>query len=123
VDGARAFGPCLRRLRLWDHGSDGILLQSVLENFVESADVGDLQVAEDFWRKIGHGVGLVVGRQKDVSYAGAFCAKRFLIGRLVSKLMRAVTIAAPADGPSFGTPPEGTWMWMSILRKKSGSMP
>ena len=41
----------------------------------------------------------------------------------VSKLTRAVTIATPADGPSFGIAPDGTWMCKSCLRKKSGSMP
>src|SRR5439155_942500 len=50
-------------------------------------------------------------------------ARRLRIGRPLSKLTSAVTIAAPADGPSFGTAPEGTWMWMSCLRKKSGSIP
>ena len=32
-------------------------------------------------------------------------------------------MATPAEGPSFGIAPDGTWMWMSCLRKKSGSMP
>ncbi len=26
---------------------------------------------------------------------------------------RAVAIVIPAEGPSFGIPPDGTWMWMS----------
>src|SRR4029453_7816715 len=31
----------------------------------------------------------------------------------------AVAIATPADGPSFGTAPDGTWMWMSCLANQS----
>ena len=44
------------------------------------------------------------------------------IGRPESRLTRAVTMATPADGPSLGTAPDGTWMWMSCFLKKSGSM-
>ena len=35
----------------------------------------------------------------------------------------AVTIATPADGPSFGVAPSGTWTWMSRLSNSGGSMP
>ena len=35
-------------------------------------------------------------------------ATRGRTGRPVSKLTSAVTIATPADGPSFGIAPEGT---------------
>ena len=34
-------------------------------------------------------------------------------GTPVSSETSAVVIAVPADGPSFGTAPAGTWMWMS----------
>ena len=29
----------------------------------------------------------------------------------------------PAEGPSFGVAPSGTWMWIWCLSKKPGSMP
>ena len=35
----------------------------------------------------------------------------------------AVAIVMPADGPSFGTAPAGTWMWTSCSPNQSGSMP
>ena len=35
----------------------------------------------------------------------------------------AVTMATPAEGPSFGVAPSGTWMWMSRSSNKGGSMP
>ena len=35
----------------------------------------------------------------------------------------AVTMATPADGPSFGVAPSGTCTWMSFLSKAGGSMP
>jgi hypothetical protein len=35
----------------------------------------------------------------------------------------AVAIATPADGPSFGVAPSGTWTWMSRLSNSGGSMP
>ena len=41
----------------------------------------------------------------------------------VSADASAVAIVTPADGPSFGIAPAGTWMWMSFFSKKSASMP
>ena len=41
----------------------------------------------------------------------------------VSTETSAVVIAMPADGPSFGVAPSGTWMWMSAFSWKSGEMP
>ena len=35
----------------------------------------------------------------------------------------AVTMATPADGPSFGVAPSGTCTWMSFLSNLGGSMP
>ena len=43
--------------------------------------------------------------------------------RLVSSEARAVNIATPADGPSLGTAPAGTWTWMSDLSNSFSSMP
>ncbi len=41
----------------------------------------------------------------------------------VSTLTRLVAIATPADGPSFGVAPSGTWTWMSRFSNKVGLMP
>jgi hypothetical protein len=35
----------------------------------------------------------------------------------------AVTMATPAEGPSFGVAPSGTCTWMSRRSKCGGSMP
>ena len=35
----------------------------------------------------------------------------------------AVAIVTPADGPSFGTAPAGTWMWMSCFANQSSGKP
>src|ERR1035441_2808716 len=43
--------------------------------------------------------------------------------RSVSMLRRAVAMVMPALGPSLGMAPAGTWMWMSLVLKRSGSMP
>ena len=37
-------------------------------------------------------------------------------GRRVSSDTSAVTIVTPAEGPSFGMAPDGTWKWTSALR-------
>jgi len=34
----------------------------------------------------------------------------------------AVSTVTPADGPSFGCAPAGTWMWMSFLSNNAGSI-
>ena len=44
-------------------------------------------------------------------------------GRPVSADVRAVSIVMPAEGPSFGIAPAGTWMWMSDFSMSPGSMP
>ena len=41
----------------------------------------------------------------------------------VSAETKAVVIAAPALGPSFGVAPSGTWMWMSRFSNISSLMP
>ena len=50
-------------------------------------------------------------------------AMSFLIGMPVSTETIAVAMAAPADGPSFGVAPSGTWMWTSVFSNCGGSMP
>ena len=44
-------------------------------------------------------------------------------GILVTAESSAVAMVMPADGPSFGIAPSGTWMWMSSVAWKSGSSP
>ncbi len=51
-----------------------------------------------------------MGRTTPESVISPVIARRSFTGRPLSRLTSAVTIAAPADGPSFGTAPEGTWM-------------
>ena len=34
----------------------------------------------------------------------------------------AVTMATPAEGPSFGVAPSGTWTWMSFFSNSGGSI-
>ena len=50
-------------------------------------------------------------------------ARPFLMGRFDSSDTRAQSRATPAEGPSLGMEPAGTWMWRSALSKKSSSMP
>ena len=45
------------------------------------------------------------------------------IGTRVSAETSAVASVMPADGPSFGMAPSGTWMCTSVLRLKSFGMP
>src|SRR5881628_1192122 len=44
-------------------------------------------------------------------------------GRPVRSETSAVVIVTPAEGPSFGIAPAGTWMWRSEVSQKSGAMP
>ncbi len=44
-------------------------------------------------------------------------------GRLVKTESIAVAMVIPADGPSFGIAPSGTWMCRSWVEKKSSRMP
>ena len=41
----------------------------------------------------------------------------------VSSEQSAVAIVMPALGPSLGIAPSGTWMWMSLVSKKSFGRP
>ena len=34
-----------------------------------------------------------------------------------------IAIATPADGPSFGVAPSGTWTWMSFIENTVGLIP
>ena len=42
------------------------------------------------------------------------------IGRFVKADTSAVAIVTPAEGPSFGTAPSGTWIWISLDSWKLG---
>ena len=44
-------------------------------------------------------------------------------GIRVTAERRAVAMVIPAEGPSLGIAPSGTWMWMSTVAWKSGSRP
>jgi len=41
-------------------------------------------------------------------------------GVQVSAEMSEVAMVTPAEGPSVGIPPDGTWMWMSASRESPG---
>ena len=40
-----------------------------------------------------------------------------------SRLTSAVVMVTPAEGPSFGMAPAGTWTWNRLPAKTAGSMP
>ena len=46
-----------------------------------------------------------------------------LTGRPVSRLTSAVVIVTPAEGPSFGTAPAGTWRWNRFLSNEPAGRP
>ena len=50
-------------------------------------------------------------------------AVSLLTVRPVSSETSAVNIATPAEGPSFGIAPAGTWTWMSLFSNSFGSIP
>ena len=50
-------------------------------------------------------------------------AMRGLTRRLVKALTKAVVIVMPAEGPSFGIAPSGTWICTAVFSNTSGLMP
>ena len=52
-----------------------------------------------------------IGRTRPCSVTSPVMATVERTGRPVRRLARAVVIAVPALGPSFGTAPAGTWTW------------
>ena len=54
------------------------------------------------------GTGLFMGSGIAIGYAGPAVLISYLIAAVI-----AVIMVTPAEGPSFGMAPEGTWMWMS----------
>ena len=49
-------------------------------------------------------------------------ANSFRTARPVKSEKRAVASVMPAEGPSFGVAPSGTWIWKSYFRKISGEI-
>ena len=64
-----------------------------------------------------------IGSTRPRSVISPVMAMSRRIGMPVSTETMAVAIATPADGPSFGVAPSGTWTWMSRRSKVGGSMP
>src|SRR5437660_1165603 len=136
VNGPRSLGA--KALLLWlrlrnDRRRHRLFLQRMFENFVQRMHVRNFDVAENLWREIRHDIGLIVRRQQNFLDSGPLCAEHLFLYAAdgqnhtrechfaghcqpvlhrtpLSKLTSAVTMAAPADGPSFGTAPDGTWM-------------
>ena len=63
--------------------------------------------AEDFLFDAAHGQHLTA--QGDLPVMARF----FLIRRLVNSDTSAVSMVTPAEGPSLGIAPAGTWIWIS----------
>ena len=64
-----------------------------------------------------------IGSTRPRSVISPVIARLALTGILVSTETIEVTMATPAEGPSFGVAPSGTWTWMSTLSKVGGMMP
>ena len=54
-----------------------------------------------------------IGRTLPLSVISPVIAVSGRTGRSVSSDTSAVTMVTPAEGPSFGIAPAGTWMWTS----------
>ena len=64
-----------------------------------------------------------IGRIRPRNVISPVMAMSRRIGIPVITLTRLVAIATPADGPSFGVAPSGTWTWMSRFSNSVGLMP
>src|SRR4029453_2776406 len=60
-----------------------------------------------------------IGSTWPVRVTSPVIATSFRTGRFEISEASAVAIAMPAEGPSFGTAPAGTWTWMSWLANQS----
>ncbi len=56
-----------------------------------------------------------MGSTRPRSVTSPVIAMSRLTGIPVSEETSAVAMVIPADGPSLGIPPDGTWMWMSCF--------
>ena len=64
-----------------------------------------------------------IGSTRPRSVISPVIATSLFTGVPVSAEISEVAIVTPAEGPSLGIAPAGTWMWMSCFAWKSGSMP
>src|ERR1039458_2858593 len=64
-----------------------------------------------------------IGSTWPVSVISPVMARLVRTLRSVSMESSAVAMVMPALGPSLGMAPAGTWMWMSLVLNRSGSMP
>src|SRR5450759_266791 len=64
-----------------------------------------------------------IGRTRPRSVISPVIARSLRTGMPVSALTIAVAIVIPADGPSLGIAPAGTWMWRVFFSKTSRSIP
>src|SRR5207302_8047938 len=62
-------------------------------------------------------------RTRPRSVTSPVMAMSWPTGVLVRAEASAVAMVIPAEGPSLGIAPAGTWMWMSCLAKTPGLMP
>ena len=61
------------------------------------------------------------GRTRPVSVTSPVIARLAWMGLSRNRLIKAAAIATPADGPSLGTAPAGTWMCRSVLSNREVS--
>ena len=73
----------------------------------------------------GEDLALQPADREDPAAEGDLAGHRDVLadGMPVKALTIAVAIVIPADGPSLGMPPAGTWMWSVFFSKTSRSMP
>ena len=64
-----------------------------------------------------------IGSTRPRSVISPVMATSLRTGMPVKALTMAVAIVIPADGPSLGMPPAGTWMWRVFFSKTSRLMP
>ena len=64
-----------------------------------------------------------IGRTRPRRVISPVIATSFWTGMPVKALTMARAIVMPADGPSLGMPPAGTWMWSVYFSNASRSMP
>ena len=64
-----------------------------------------------------------IGSTRPLSDISPVIATSFFTGIPAITEIIAIIIATPADGPSFGVAPSGTWTWISFLWKIGGSIP
>ena len=64
-----------------------------------------------------------IGNTLPRSVISPVMATSWRTGRPVISDASAVAMVTPAEGPSLGTAPAGTWMWMVAFCQASGGMP